>query len=40
MMLIGLALTPFSARIVERVGARLPICLGLLAMAVGLAHWR
>lgn len=36
MMLIGLALTPFSARIVERVGARLPICLGLLAMAVGL----
>ncbi len=36
MMLIGLALTPFSARIVERVGTRLPICLGLLAMAVGL----
>lgn len=30
MMLIGLALTPFSARIVERVGARLPIATGLL----------
>jgi MFS transporter, DHA2 family, methylenomycin A resistance protein len=36
MMLIGLALTPLSARIVERFGARLPICLGLLTMTVGL----
>jgi EmrB/QacA subfamily drug resistance transporter len=36
MMLIGLALTPFSARIVERLGARLPITLGLLAMTAGL----
>lgn len=36
MMLIGLALTPFSARIVERFGARWPICLGLLTMTVGL----
>jgi MFS transporter, DHA2 family, methylenomycin A resistance protein len=36
MMLIGLALTPFSARIVERLGARVPICSGLLAMTVGL----
>jgi MFS transporter, DHA2 family, methylenomycin A resistance protein len=37
MMLIGLALTPFSARIVERFGARIPICTGLLAMTIGLA---
>lgn len=36
MMLIGLVLTPFSARIVERFGARRPIVLGLLAMTVGL----
>jgi MFS transporter, DHA2 family, methylenomycin A resistance protein len=36
MMLIGLALTPFSARIVERYGARLPIVFGLLSMTVGL----
>ncbi len=36
MMLIGLALTPFSARIVERFGARIPICAGLLAMTIGL----
>ncbi|MFD2081984.1 drug resistance transporter, EmrB/QacA subfamily [Actinopolymorpha cephalotaxi] len=36
MMVIGLILTPFSARIVERFGARLPVCLGLLAMTVGL----
>jgi EmrB/QacA subfamily drug resistance transporter len=36
MMLIGLALTPFSARIAERLGARLPITLGLLSMTVGL----
>lgn len=37
MMLIGLALTPCSARIVERFGARLPIAAGLAAMAIGLA---
>jgi DHA2 family methylenomycin A resistance protein-like MFS transporter len=36
MMLIGLVLTPFSARIVERFGARLPITCGLLAMTAGL----
>lgn len=36
MMLIGLALTPFSARVVERFGARPPIFLGLLSMTVGL----
>src|SRR3954447_24164066 len=39
MMLVGLALTPFSARIVERFGARLPICTGLLAMTIGLASF-
>jgi sugar phosphate permease len=37
MMLIGLALTPFSARLAERVGARLLIVTGLAAMAAGLA---
>ena len=37
MMLFGLALTPFSARLVERVGARLTISAGLAAMTVGLA---
>ncbi|MDX6302039.1 MAG: transporter, family, methylenomycin resistance protein [Nocardioidaceae bacterium] len=37
MMLVGLALTPFSARIVERVGARLTIGAGLAAMTTGLA---
>lgn len=36
MMLIGGALTPFSARIVERVGARCLITIGLGLMAVGL----
>ncbi|MET8360820.1 MFS transporter [Micromonospora sp. NPDC005171] len=36
MMLIGAALTPFSARLVERVGPRLPIVTGLLVMALGL----
>lgn len=36
MMLIGLVLTPFSARIVERFGPRRPIVAGLLAMTVGL----
>jgi MFS transporter, DHA2 family, methylenomycin A resistance protein len=37
MMLIGLALTPFSAQVVERVGSRAPVCIGLLAMTFGLA---
>ena len=37
MMLIGLALTPFSARIVERLGTRRPIVSGLLVMMTGLA---
>jgi len=37
MMLIGMALTPFSARIVERVGARPAITVDLAAMTVGLA---
>jgi len=37
MMLIGLALTPFSARIAERAGARLLVCGGLAVMALGLA---
>jgi MFS family permease len=37
MMLIGLALTPFSACITERFGARVPIVTGLLAMTLGLA---
>ncbi|GAB90640.1 MFS transporter [Gordonia rhizosphera] len=36
MMLIGLVLTPFSARIVERVGARTPIVGGLACMVVGM----
>ncbi len=36
MMVIGLVLTPFSARIVERVGARTPIVGGLVCMAVGM----
>lgn len=36
MMLVGLVLTPFSARIVEGFGARWPIVLGLFAMTVGL----
>jgi DHA2 family methylenomycin A resistance protein-like MFS transporter len=36
MMLVGLALTPFSARIVERYGARVPIAVGLLLMTLGL----
>ncbi|MEZ0493495.1 MFS transporter [Kineococcus sp. TBRC 1896] len=35
MMLIGLVLTPVSARIVERTGHRLPITAGLLVMALG-----
>jgi MFS family permease len=37
MMLTGLVLTPFSARLVERFSARLLIVTGLLAMTVGLA---
>jgi MFS transporter, DHA2 family, methylenomycin A resistance protein len=37
MMVIGLVLTPFSARIVERAGARLTITVGLSAMTAGLA---
>jgi MFS family permease len=36
MMLIGAALTPFSARITERVGHKRPIIAGLLLMAGGL----
>jgi MFS transporter, DHA2 family, methylenomycin A resistance protein len=35
MMLIGAVLTPFSARIVERTGPRVPIVSGLGLMAVG-----
>lgn len=37
MMLIGLVLTPFSARLVERLGARMLITGGLISMTVGLA---
>ncbi|AAF84574.1 MFS transporter [Xylella fastidiosa] len=37
MMLIGLVLTPFSARLAHRFGARTMIVSGLLSMAVGLA---
>lgn len=37
MMLIGLALTPFSARIAERAGARLLVTGGLVVMTAGLA---
>ena len=37
MMLIGLVLTPFSARIAERAGARLLVTGGLVVMAAGLA---
>jgi EmrB/QacA subfamily drug resistance transporter len=36
MMLIGAALTPFSARIAERLGARLLITIGLMLMTAGL----
>jgi DHA2 family methylenomycin A resistance protein-like MFS transporter len=36
MMLIGAALTPFSARVTERLGARALIASGLLLMATGL----
>jgi hypothetical protein len=37
MMLVGAVLTPFSARIAERLGARLLICGGLALMTAGLA---
>lgn len=37
MMLIGLVLTPFSARLAQRFGARTLIVSGLMSMAVGLA---
>ena len=37
MMLIGLVLTPFSARIAERVGSRVLIAAGLASMTAGLA---
>jgi predicted MFS family arabinose efflux permease len=37
MMLIGLALTPFSARLAERFGARTLVVTGLAAMTVGMA---
>jgi MFS transporter, DHA2 family, methylenomycin A resistance protein len=37
MMAIGLVLTPFSARLAERFGARNVIVTGLLSMAAGLA---
>ena len=36
MMLIGAALTPFSARLAEKLGARLLIIAGLVLMTVGL----
>jgi MFS transporter, DHA2 family, methylenomycin A resistance protein len=36
MMLVGAILTPFSARIAERLGARVPITGGLLLMTAGL----
>jgi len=36
MMLIGLVLTPFSARVAERVGARLLVTGGLVVMTIGL----
>jgi DHA2 family methylenomycin A resistance protein-like MFS transporter len=36
MMLIGAALTPFSARAAERVGARTLIAAGLTLMAIGM----
>jgi len=37
MMLIGLVLTPFSARLVEKLGARTLIATGLVSMMIGLA---
>jgi predicted MFS family arabinose efflux permease len=37
MMLIGLVLTPFSARLAERLGARTLVVSGLLVMTAGMA---
>lgn len=37
MMIIGFVFTPFSARVVERFGARKPIVTGLLVMMIGLS---
>jgi MFS transporter, DHA2 family, methylenomycin A resistance protein len=37
MFLTGFILTPFSARLVERLGAQLVISVGLLSMTIGLA---
>ena len=37
MMVTGLVLTPFSARVVERIGSRLPITGGLAVMTIGLS---
>jgi MFS family permease len=37
MMLIGAALTPFSARLAEKRGPRVPIVTGLVLLAAGLA---
>jgi MFS transporter, DHA2 family, methylenomycin A resistance protein len=37
MMLVGAVLTPFSARLAERFGARLLITVGLVLMTAGLA---
>ena len=37
MMLIGVLLTPFSARLAERLGARTLVTAGLLAMTAGMA---
>jgi MFS family permease len=37
MMLVGAALTPFSARLAERAGRRTVIVAGLLSMTAGLA---
>jgi MFS family permease len=36
MMLVGLVLTPFSARLAERLGARTLVTAGLLAMTAGM----
>ena len=36
MMIVGGALTPLSARLVERIGYRAPIVCGLLVLAIGL----
>lgn len=36
MMLVGLCMTPFSARIAERIGLRVAVVSGLLSMTAGL----